>query len=420
MTEARLMILVPCSLPCTHTEFPATALSYMETFHGHCIIQLTGAAISVKRPNGNMVASWPYNCIRQFRAEDETGTFSFLSGRRGPFGVAEYIFELQEPILTSMQDALTQFTGAQFMGTQSTSEKRRSTGSSSVGSFGSPSSATATASSPDPGSQSGRRPLPYHPSKSPMRQVMSVSQLPLSSDGEHTYQMSRFAPTLPRYQSETSMPASPPVRSATGVSTERRSPSREPWELKPDSYASVSARPILFKDRPLPPSPSDQSSARPRWPPRVETLSNFEGRGTYVTTLGAGSGSPSSKRPLPSNPGIFAGRKLPPSPTDERPCTNAMGRRDSEMSDVFSTASDSTGDGTSPLGDYSKTLPIRRWTEWYEVIEAAGACERPLTNQWRCLPSCSHKPIRVYIGGLVLGVNTLHSFFASLLWLVKG
>lgn len=61
-----------------------------------------------------MINKWPYNCIRQFRAEDETGKFSFVSGRRGPYGVAEYNFSLPNNSLGTLQNALTNFTGAQF------------------------------------------------------------------------------------------------------------------------------------------------------------------------------------------------------------------------------------------------------------------------------------------------------------------
>ena len=66
----------------------------------------------MKQGNGVEIAKWPYNCIRQFKAEDETGKFSFVSGRRGPYGVAEYNFGLDD--VGELQHALSQFTGAQF------------------------------------------------------------------------------------------------------------------------------------------------------------------------------------------------------------------------------------------------------------------------------------------------------------------
>ena len=98
----------------THTEFHADTLSFVGNFSGPCIIYLNGEAITVKQSNGMEVAKWPYNCIRQFRAEEESGKFSFVSGRRGPYGVAEYNFNLSDSMLLQLQSALTQFTGARF------------------------------------------------------------------------------------------------------------------------------------------------------------------------------------------------------------------------------------------------------------------------------------------------------------------
>lgn len=94
-------------------EFPAIATTYVGNFTGNCTIQLNGQAIVVIN-GGVEINRWPYNCIRQFRAEDETGKFSFVSGRRGPYGVAEYNFKLLSDSLIDLQSALTEFTGAQF------------------------------------------------------------------------------------------------------------------------------------------------------------------------------------------------------------------------------------------------------------------------------------------------------------------
>lgn len=89
------------------------ATTYVGNFTGNCTIQLNGQAIVVIN-RGVEINRWPYNCIRQFRAEDESGKFSFVSGRRGPFGVAEYNFILLDDSLVDMQSVLTEFTGAQF------------------------------------------------------------------------------------------------------------------------------------------------------------------------------------------------------------------------------------------------------------------------------------------------------------------
>ena len=95
------------------TEFHAIATTYVGNFTGNCTIQLNGQAIVVLN-RGVEINKWPYNCIRQFRAEDETGKFSFVSGRRGPYGVAEYNFKLLNDSLIDLQEVLTEFTGAQF------------------------------------------------------------------------------------------------------------------------------------------------------------------------------------------------------------------------------------------------------------------------------------------------------------------
>ena len=102
------------SLSLLHTEFPASAQTMVGNHSGSCLLYLTGAAITVKFTHGEEIASWPYNCIRQFRADEDTRQFSFYSGLRGPFGVAEYKFDMTEPMLIALQDALTQFTGAKF------------------------------------------------------------------------------------------------------------------------------------------------------------------------------------------------------------------------------------------------------------------------------------------------------------------
>ena len=116
----------PSLPPLSHTsEFPASAKTMVGNNSGSCLLHLTGAAITVKFTHANESASWPYNCIRQFRADEDTQQFSFFSGRRGPYGVAEYKFDMTEQMLLALQDALTQFTGAQFsgsvIGSQSTS-----------------------------------------------------------------------------------------------------------------------------------------------------------------------------------------------------------------------------------------------------------------------------------------------------------
>ena len=62
--------------------------------------------------NGRAIGSWPYNAIRDFSCRD--GSFSFTSGRRGPFGIGTYRFQLTPTVLTKLTSAVTLITGAQF------------------------------------------------------------------------------------------------------------------------------------------------------------------------------------------------------------------------------------------------------------------------------------------------------------------
>ena len=79
--------------------------------------------------NGRALGSWPYNVIRDFSCRD--GNFSFTSGRRGPFGVGTYQFQLTPSVLTKLTSAVTMLTGAQFGRTISPeqSSKRRESSS---------------------------------------------------------------------------------------------------------------------------------------------------------------------------------------------------------------------------------------------------------------------------------------------------
>ena len=78
---------------------------------GSCRLQVTSTAIIVST-NGNELATWLYNCIRQFNAID--CFFSFTSGRRGPFGVGEYCFELPQKKVLEIQKKISSYTGAVF------------------------------------------------------------------------------------------------------------------------------------------------------------------------------------------------------------------------------------------------------------------------------------------------------------------
>jgi len=79
---------------------------------GPCKLQVTKTAIIVLKSDGDELATWLYNCIRQFNAVD--CYFSFTSGRRGPFGVGEYSFELPQKKVMEIQKKISGHTGAVF------------------------------------------------------------------------------------------------------------------------------------------------------------------------------------------------------------------------------------------------------------------------------------------------------------------
>ena len=69
-------------------------MTYVNDFKGPCLIQVKGDCIIIKQLNRSLIGNWPYGVIRKFRFDDDKKQFSFESGRRGPFGVAEYLFKL--------------------------------------------------------------------------------------------------------------------------------------------------------------------------------------------------------------------------------------------------------------------------------------------------------------------------------------
>jgi len=84
----------------------AYALKYINDFKGPCILQVRQKAIVVKNSNGGVIGSWPYNVIREFKFEDLDKNFMFTSGRRGPFGVATYLFDLHDRIYYSIRETV--------------------------------------------------------------------------------------------------------------------------------------------------------------------------------------------------------------------------------------------------------------------------------------------------------------------------
>lgn len=93
-------------------DYSAVATQPITGFVGPCRLQITKTAIIVLKSDGEEIATWLFNCIRQFNAVD--CCFSFISGRRGPFGVGEYSFELPQKKVLEIQKKISGHTGAVF------------------------------------------------------------------------------------------------------------------------------------------------------------------------------------------------------------------------------------------------------------------------------------------------------------------
>lgn len=84
----------------------AYSLSYINDFKGPCILQIRQNSIVIKKSNGSVIGTWLYRLIREFRFDDENKTFQFTSGRRGPFGLANYMFDLHDRIYDSIRETV--------------------------------------------------------------------------------------------------------------------------------------------------------------------------------------------------------------------------------------------------------------------------------------------------------------------------
>ena len=94
------------------TDYSAVATLPICGYMGPCRLHITGTAIIVHQSQGEELATWLYNTIRQFNTVDNV--FSFTSGRRGPFGVGDYSFELPQKKLSEIQKKISGYTGAVF------------------------------------------------------------------------------------------------------------------------------------------------------------------------------------------------------------------------------------------------------------------------------------------------------------------
>lgn len=87
-------------------DFSALAVKFINDFSGPCTLQVREDSIAVKRSNGKEIGRWPYAFIREFRFDDERIQFSFMSGRRGIFGVADYLFKLHNRTYFNLRETV--------------------------------------------------------------------------------------------------------------------------------------------------------------------------------------------------------------------------------------------------------------------------------------------------------------------------
>ena len=91
---------------CLLAEYVAYALRYINDYKGPCILQVRPDALVVKKSNGVALGSWAYSVIREFKFDDMEKNFLFTSGRRGPFGVENYNFDLHDRIYYSIRETV--------------------------------------------------------------------------------------------------------------------------------------------------------------------------------------------------------------------------------------------------------------------------------------------------------------------------
>lgn len=117
----------PASVICMHdsvtiTDFSAFSVKHIDDFHGPCTIQVKEDCIRIKKSNGNEIGNWLYIYIREFRFDDEKFQFTFKSGRRGPFGVADYLFKLHNRTYYDLRETVNRIAEGRAGGNPSKAE----------------------------------------------------------------------------------------------------------------------------------------------------------------------------------------------------------------------------------------------------------------------------------------------------------
>ena len=94
----------------SYSVISAEALTPVGSHTGPCQLVFEKKSITIKGRSSSELGVWPYDVIRRFFCHDLV-YFTFTSGRRGPFGVQDYKFRVQEHDLVALQKVLAQYTG---------------------------------------------------------------------------------------------------------------------------------------------------------------------------------------------------------------------------------------------------------------------------------------------------------------------
>ena len=102
------------SLPLPHAvSYPAYSVSPIGDFGGgDCFITLSDTRLSISSHDGHLIATWRYCTIRSFNWSSTD--FCFISGRRGPYGVQEYTFNVSPSVMMILYSVLSKITGVKI------------------------------------------------------------------------------------------------------------------------------------------------------------------------------------------------------------------------------------------------------------------------------------------------------------------
>ena len=94
-------------------SYPAHSVAPIGDFNGgDCVITLSDARLSISSHDGHLIATWRYCTIRSFNCSSTD--FCFVSGRRGPYGVQEYTFNVSPLVMMMLFSVLSKITGVKI------------------------------------------------------------------------------------------------------------------------------------------------------------------------------------------------------------------------------------------------------------------------------------------------------------------